>query len=162
VSESTDVEEVQRVVRRWARAFSSGDAAGAAAVWDADYGAALYQAEEFEAPFRGVDSVRAYYEAMTNIVSGFRDLDVHDLEADVLGDVAWCFLRGSATFDVAGRDEPLHGQTRQTFLLRRTADGWKVIHYHESRETPAIRGFFAAAWPGSEQPAGADRQQTSD
>jgi ketosteroid isomerase-like protein len=30
--------------------------------------------------------------------------------------------------------ESVDGQIRQSFFLRKRADGWKIVHYHESRQ----------------------------
>ena len=146
-SVEADREAVKKVVRRWARAFSSGDADAVLAVWDRAYPMIRHQAEEFPDPLRGWDELSHYNRTMVRLASGFRDQSVLDLEADVIGDMAWCYLRGTITFDVETMSKPITGVARQTFILHRTADGWKVIHYHESRETPGLREPLLAAHP---------------
>ena len=81
------------------------------------------------------------------LASNLRDQSVKEFEADVIGDMAWVFLRGTITFDIPGLSEPVSGLARQTFILRKTPDGWKVIHYHESRETPGLRTPLLEAHP---------------
>jgi ketosteroid isomerase-like protein len=147
----TDREAVKKVVRRWARAFSSNNADAVLAVWDRDYPLIRHQAEEFPDPLRGWDELVHYNRVMAGLASGFRDLSVLDLDADVIGDMAWCYLRGTVTFDIPTLSTPITGATRQTFILHRTGDGWKVIHYHESRETPGLREALLAAHPRSEE-----------
>lgn len=134
-----DREAVKKVVRRWARAFSSKDAEGVLSVWDRDYPLIRHQAEEFPDPLRGWDELVHYNTAMAQMASNHRDLSVTDFDADVIGDAAWVYLRGTITFDIPTMSKPITGEARQTFILRRTETGWKVVHYHESRETPGLR-----------------------
>lgn len=151
-----DVAAVKKVIRRWARSFSANDADAVLGVWDETYPKILHQAEEFPSPIRGFDELTHYNRVMARLASDMRDQSVLDLEADVIGDAAWCYLRGTITFDVPGLDEPIHGTARQTFILRRRDGEWKVVHYHESRETPGLRAAFAEAHPRRHELAGDD------
>lgn len=144
---TTDRDEIVSTIKRWARAFSAGDAETIMSLWDRSYPELIHQAEEFPDPLRGWDEIERYNHAMAKNASGHRDHGVHDLVADVLGDVAWCYLRGSITFDWPGLDKPIAGQARQLFLLRRRPNGWKFIQYHESRETPGLREPLRIAHP---------------
>jgi uncharacterized protein (TIGR02246 family) len=149
--EKSDVEQVGSLVRRWARAFSSNDAETIMALWDEDYRHSLHQAEEFPDPMRGREEIRAYNENMASQAKNFRDPSVTDFLVDVIGDTAWCYLRGDITFDLPELDKPIKGQARQTFLLRRTPAGWRIIHYHESRETPGLRDPLREIHPAPER-----------
>lgn len=142
-----DIDAVKRVVRRWARSFSNLDADGVLAVWDPSYPKILHQAEEFPDPIRGWDELQHYNRTMMSIASNLRDQSLQDLEADVEGNVGWVYIRGTITFDIPGMPFPIAGQTRQTFILHRVNGDWKVIHYHESRETPELRQYLADAHP---------------
>lgn len=147
----TDLEvergEVKRVVRRWARAFAVNDATSVLDQFDRDYPELLYQAEEFPAPLRGWDDLSHYYRRMFELAVDMRDHELDEFEADVLGDIAWCYLRGSVTFDIAGSQTSVSGNARQSFLLRRRNGEWKIIHYHESRETEGLREPLTSAHP---------------
>src|SRR6202034_1871339 len=134
-----EVEAIKKVVRRWARAFSSLDAETILSLWDPTYSKIMHQAEEFPDPIRGFDELSHYNRTMMTLASNLRDQSLIDLDADVIGDLGWCYLRGTITFDIPGMKESLRGQARQTFILRKTPAGWKIIHYHESRETPGLR-----------------------
>lgn len=140
-------EAVKKVVRRWARAFGSNDADAVLAVWDESYPFILHQAEEFPDPIRGFDELTHYNRTMARLASNMRDHALVDLEADVIGDAAWCYLRGSVTFDIPTMSEPISGEARQTFILRKRDGEWKVIHYHESRETTGLREPLLEAHP---------------
>lgn len=148
---NAEIDAVKKVVRRWARAFSALDAETILSLWDSKYPKILHQAEEFPDPVRGWQELTHYNRTMMQIASNLRDQSVLDLEADVIGDMAWVYLRGTITFDVQGMDKPITGQARQTFILRKTSDGWKFIHYHESRETPGLREPLLRAHPRPEE-----------
>jgi ketosteroid isomerase-like protein len=92
-----------------------------------------------------------YNNTMMRLASNLRDQSVLDFDADVIGDVGWVYLRGTITFDIPGLEGPISGQARQTFILRRTEAGWKVIHYHESRETPGLREPLLEAHPRADE-----------
>lgn len=146
-----EVEAVKKIVRRWARAFSALDAETILSLWDSSYPKIMHQAEEFPDPIRGFDELSHYNRTMMTLASNLRDQSLIDLEADVIGDMGWCYLRGTITFDIPGMKESLRGQARQTFILRKAADGWKIIHYHESRETPGLREPLLKAHPRPEE-----------
>ncbi len=149
-----DVEEeraaVKKVIRRWARAFSSKDVDLVLQTWDRDYPHIIYQAEEFPDPLRGWAELEHYYREIAKLAQNFRDQSVVDFDVDVIGDVAWCYLRGTITFDILGSDQIVSGPVRQIFLLRKTAGGWKIIQYHDSREVPELRQPLLAAHPRAE------------
>jgi ketosteroid isomerase-like protein len=138
---------VKKVIRRWARAFGNKDVEAVLGTWDCDYPNILYQAEEFPDPLRGWAEVEHYYREIAKLAQNFRDQSVIDFEVDVIGDVAWCYLRGTTTFDILGSDKIVSGLVRQIFLLRKTAGGWKIIQYHDSREVPELRQPLLTAHP---------------
>ena len=82
---------------------------------------------------------------MTLMCSNMRDAKLLELTADVLGDVAWRYMRGRVTFDHEAMAEPISGETRQTFVLRLVGDDWKVIRHHESRLIEEPDGISAQA-----------------
>lgn len=142
-----DVDDVKNVIKRWANAFGRNDAEAILDLWDEGYSPLMYQAEEFPDPLRGYEELKHYMTAMMDTAENIRGQALADLEADVMGDVAWCYIRGSITFDIPGLDQPIDGEARQTFVLRRTDGGWKIVHYHESRETPGLRDPLSSVHP---------------
>ncbi len=143
----SDRDAVGRVIRRWGRAFSTVDSDALIALWDETYPDIIYQAEEFPDPFRGFDQVKYYYGQIPTFAHNIRDQSLVDLDIDVLGDVAWVYLRGTVTFDIPGKPEPISGEARQSFILRKVGGEWKIIHYHESRETPDLAQYLQHAHP---------------
>lgn len=150
--------EVISAVKRWARAFGKGDADGIMAMWDRDYPELIHQAEEYPDPLRGWDEIEYYNRQFVQNASGHRDPGVADFLADVIGDVAWCYLRGSITFDWASLNKPIQGQVSQLFILRRRDGEWRIIQYHEGRETPGLRDAFRVAHPNPDRMTEAEPQ----
>jgi ketosteroid isomerase-like protein len=142
-----EIDAVKKVIRRWARAFANKDLPAVFEAWDQDYPNIIYQAEEYPDPLRGWAEVDHYYRGIAKLAQNFRDQSVVDFDVDVIGDVAWCYLRGTTTFDILGSEQIVTGLVRQVFLLRKTAGGWKIIQYHDSREVPELREPLLAAHP---------------
>lgn len=158
-NDDSEIDAVKKVIRRWARSFSNLDAEGVLSAWDSSYPKIMHQAEEFPDPIRGWDELVHYNRAMMSTASNIRGQSLADLEADVMGDVAWCYLRGGITFDIPGMHESLSGETRQTFILHKVDGAWKLIHYHESRETPELRQYLYNAHPRGEQLRESDEKE---
>jgi len=62
---------------------------------------------------------------------------VDDLRVDLLGDVAVAsfYLSYSGMFvnDYSFEGSPVHARSRATMVLKRTPEGWKMVHEHFSR-----------------------------
>jgi len=58
--------------------------------------------------------------------------DVSDLKIDVFGEVAVMTYYGRVSREVDG--EAVRYSWRQTLVFLKTADGWKIIHEHQSRK----------------------------
>lgn len=143
-------DQVRKTIKRWAKAFGTKDLAGILAEWDLDYPHIVYQAEEYPDPLRGAKEIEFYYRGITQLAQNLRGQSVIDFDVDVIGEVAWCYLRGTITFDILNSEQKVSGEVRQTFLLRKTERGWKIIQYHDSRETPDLRRPLLSAHPRSE------------
>lgn len=139
-SDVTPEREVQRVIARFGRAFSAPavDVQGLVDLWDAEYPSPVYQPEELVTPARTWDEVRGYFERLPAQITGMSDIRPLDVRVDVFGDVAYAYARTWGSLGVVKRDEPLEGEVRQTFVMRRRDGAWRIIHYHESRLTPGL------------------------
>jgi ketosteroid isomerase-like protein len=51
-----------------------------------------------------------------------------------LDDAAIVYALVHLGFDLEGVEEPMEGDVRFTYGLRRTAEGWRLFHAHESRQ----------------------------
>jgi ketosteroid isomerase-like protein len=137
---SDGVRDVRRVIGRFGRAFSAPavDVAELIALWDVEYPDPIYQPEELEAPLRSWPDLRAYFESLPTQITGVSDIHPLDMRVDVVGDVAYAYTRTSGSLGLVRRDEPLEGEVRQTFVMRRRDAEWRLVHHHESRMTPGL------------------------
>lgn len=128
------------VIRRFAKAFATHDTDAFMSVWDHEYGDRIvYQPEEIGTDVRGLDGIRAYFEHVPQVVRELRDIKTIDFRVEVLDeDYALVHNRFWCRLALQKRPFVYDGQVRQTFVLRKRADEWLVIHYHESRQSPGF------------------------
>jgi ketosteroid isomerase-like protein len=132
--------EVRDVLARFGRAFSAPavDVQGLIALWDSEYPDPIYQPEELEAPLRSWPEVRAYFEELPTVITGVSGIRPLDVRVDVFGAFAYGYVRAWSSLGVIRRAEPLDGEVRQTFVMRRRDGRWRLFHYHESRLTAGL------------------------
>jgi ketosteroid isomerase-like protein len=91
-------------------------------------------------PYGDADGVRAWLSTFDGPVV----LHHRDLSVAVADDVAFAHTLTSMTATPAGSPESFTFWFRSTFGLRRTAEGWRIVHQHDS--TPFhMDGSFRAA-----------------
>lgn len=117
--------DAAKVVEAFKAAISSGDTAGAAALLADDVG--VFEAgyvERSKAEFAG-EHLAADIE-YSKAVKG----EVTRQTGEASGDLAWIASEGRST----GRykDKDVNRITTETMVLRRQADGWRIVHIHWS------------------------------
>jgi ketosteroid isomerase-like protein len=123
-----------RVLRTFSSAFQTFDTDSFMSTWDEQAPAIVYQPEELRHAIHSLTELRAYFEHLPEVVRAMHDVKVIDFRLDVDGDVATVFVRFWCRIAFAQVPEVSDGQIRQSFVLRRRAAGWKLVHYHESRQ----------------------------
>ena len=136
-------EEVRRAVAEFSRAFAAADAERLAAMWDDEYPHPVCQPEETLEPYLTQESLRSYIDHIPKVIKGVTGVRPIDFRVDVLGDIAVAYARAEATLEFVRDGGRLEGEVRQSFVLRRRDDGWRLIHYHESRLTPGLEEYVA-------------------
>ncbi len=126
-----DFQQMAAVIEQYRRGFATLDVERLKAIWDKEYDAIIYIAQEKAQPVRGWAGVERYYEGVAGLLERVRVMTVSDLSADVLDDVAYAYCVFHFEGEMKGRSHVADG--RVTFILRRKGGAWKVIHYHESR-----------------------------
>ena len=58
--------------------------------------------------------------------------DLVDVQIDVLGDVAIAFFTSRSSVKLKGRPTRYEPVGHVSMIFRRTSEGWRVIHFHES------------------------------
>jgi uncharacterized protein (TIGR02246 family) len=137
---SPEEQAVVAVIRRFAKAFSAHDTDAFMSVWDHEYGDRIvYQPEEIGTDVKGLDGIKAYFEHVPHVVRALRDVKTIEFRVELLdGDYALVHNRFRCRLALQKRPFTYDGQVRQSFVLRKRDDEWKVIHYHESRQSPGF------------------------
>ena len=101
-------------------------------LWDPDEPAPVYVAEELRHPLVGWEAFDEYWTRLSGRLRHVR-YEISELHAWAVGDelaavvfvIAW-------TLHPVELTEPSRGESRATALLRRTAQGWRFIHWMEA------------------------------
>lgn len=132
-----DVEaEVRAVIHATAEAWNSQDFACVLALWDPDEPTPFYLAEEQPDWFIGWEKLRAYLDppkpspAVQGIREEMRDIHVKRIGPDLAIAAWWMHFE----MKIIGRP-PIGEDVRVSAVLRRTAAGWRYIHWAESPMT---------------------------
>ena len=130
--------EIMKTLRRFSRGITTFDPDLVLSALDPDDGLLTYQPEERPDALQRRADIARYIKALNQVIGGFDDTKVVETRTDIVTDDAahvyvrfWCRIHR-----IDG--QPLDGQVRQTFMLRRHTDGWFVRHYHESRQIPGF------------------------
>jgi ketosteroid isomerase-like protein len=103
-------------------------------LWDGTDEHLVYQPEEYARACRTWDEVVAYWSHIPEVLDGIREWREIRSDVAVIGDVALVYSTVATSFQIKGLDEPFDGEVRFTFGLRRTDEGWRFFHCHESRQ----------------------------
>jgi ketosteroid isomerase-like protein len=130
---TADETDVRAVCEAFGRAMQAMDFGALDSLWDRDYEHFLYQPEEFERPCRSWDEFISYLDYIPGVVTS---VSWQETEADVavVGDAAIVFALVRLGFELKDAEEPMEGDVRFTYGLRRTPEGWRLFHAHESRQ----------------------------
>ena len=77
------------------------------------------------------DLVEHHVEPEGDVLDGL-DLRFSNIETHVEGDFAWALADVEVRAAVKKDGRQIHNRGHETFLFRRTVDGWKVVHTHSS------------------------------
>jgi ketosteroid isomerase-like protein len=132
---TAEEQDVKAVCDAFRQAMQAMDFDALAGLWDRDHEHFVYQPEEFERPCRSWDEFRAYLDYIPGAVESVPEWREIETDVAVVGDAAIVFTRVHVAFDLKGVEELFEGDSRFTLGLRRTPDGWRLIHGHESRPT---------------------------
>jgi ketosteroid isomerase-like protein len=129
-----DESQIGELVEEYRAGFASSDRQRLRAIWDRDHDGLIYVALEVAEPMYGWPAIAAYYDRLPSTHPADRVLEmrIEHPAINVLGDVATVFCRFHFVGEIAGQDDPFVADGRVTFVCRRCADGWAVVHYHES------------------------------
>jgi len=128
-----DETAVRAASTAFAQAMQAMDPEAMKDLWDDGYEHLVYQPEEIEAALTTWDAIVDYWSQLPGFVDRIEGRE-YSSHVAVLGDVALVYWRGHTTVEFKGSSESLAGDSRLSAALRRTDDGWRFIHWHESRQ----------------------------
>ena len=132
-----------KTIGSFTRAFESADAEAMAAAWDDrhigsdDETGLVYQAEERLSPLFTIDEIKQYATDIPNVLSRLEDVCLLDKKVWSAGDFAYAYIRFWCRA-VMSSGTAVDGQIRQTLILRKQEEQWRIVHYHESRQSPGF------------------------
>jgi len=126
-------QEVQAKVDEWLGCIENLDFERMPKVWDMDFVGLVYQPEEYEEPWTTGEELLKYWANVPTIIENVPAWHATRHEITVIGDVAVVFSILETSIKIKEVPKKFEGPVRLSMALRRTDDGWKLIHYHESR-----------------------------
>ena len=125
-----DVQQIEEVIQQWMAALNACDTEAVKKVWDESYDSLIYIAEENNDALYGWEGVEGYYNGLEDVSSANWEID--NVKIDVMGDMAWVYLTYVVEAHINSFNRTMVFPGRNTFILRKNACAWKIIHYHES------------------------------
>jgi uncharacterized protein (TIGR02246 family) len=123
---------IQELFRRHDERWEALDFVGVAALWDTDDAAASYIGEEYQKPVTGWVELHRHWARLGARLSEAR-MESTVVHVNVLApDLALGILR--CRWQLVGVESPTRheGNSWVTAVLRRRADGWRLVHYAEA------------------------------
>lgn len=128
-----DRDAVLAVIAAFESCFTKGDIEGLKALWDPADETPFYIAEEVEHPLIGQAAIEAYWQEQRSALAAIslRSWDHH--VKMITDDVAVCLFRLHWNAAQNGfKAHPIGGDVKVSALFKRTAEGWRFVHYAES------------------------------
>jgi ketosteroid isomerase-like protein len=126
-------DEVRAACAAWIAGVRALDFDAMEGLWDAEFDGLVYQPEEYDSPFTRWEEILAYWRNVPAVVESipeWREIDGH---IAIIGEVAVVYSKLMTSIRIRDVAKPFDGELRCSLALRRTASGWGLIHYHESR-----------------------------
>jgi len=123
-------QEINAMVEKWRAATSAIDVRTLKGLWDQKDPSLVYIAEENDKALMGWPAISNYYDSFSSMANA--DWKYSDLVVDVAGDVAYAFCYSLGRADIKPEKRRFEYDMRITFVFRKAAGQWKIIHFHES------------------------------
>lgn len=124
-----DKAKIEKRLDQFATGWRKADADMLKGIWDAEYPHGSYIASEKESVLCGYGAIAEYYDealAMFPITS----MKISNVMISEIGDAAHAYCNIAIGFKVNNQEHLVY--PRATLVLRKRADQWWVVHYHES------------------------------
>ena len=126
---ATNSSQIVEVLQRFAAGWRSAEVSLLQGLWDHENTSNSYIASEREQALFGPPAIDHYY-VETLAAFPITSMEIGNIHIDLLGEVAHAFCDITIGWKWKGEDRL--SSPRATFVLRRRAGAWYLIHYHES------------------------------
>jgi ketosteroid isomerase-like protein len=103
-----------------------------ASVWDRQHEPLVYIAQEKDEPIHGWAAIQLYLAGLPEHLDRVLSKELEDVKIDVLGDTAIVFFTSRSSVKLKGRPTKYDPIGHVSMIFRRTSEGWRAIHFHES------------------------------
>jgi ketosteroid isomerase-like protein len=124
------MDDIDRLIAAYRKGFATLDAGPLGSVWDDNE--ILYSPAELADPITSKSELDAYYRHIAELFDSVEAMELSGVRRDRLGTdaaVAYFRFRFRARFATGA---PHTAEGRATIVFRRTKNGWRGVHYHES------------------------------
>lgn len=129
-----DTAEIGAMLQRWIEAFCVVDSETMTSFWPQDYPDIVYQSEENARALSSYQEIKAYWhEQVPPTLESIAKVEDTDIRIHLHGDIATVYLSALASAKFPGSEHLYVAPFRASIVMRRFDDGWKFVHYHESR-----------------------------
>jgi ketosteroid isomerase-like protein len=131
----TNNDDITSMLQSWIGAFCTVDSATMLTFWPQDYVDIVYQSEENARVLTTYAEIKTYWEEQIPAsLEGIAKIEDTDIRIHVHGgDIATVYLSALASAKFPGSEHLYVAPFRASIVLRRFSEGWKFVHYHESR-----------------------------
>jgi ketosteroid isomerase-like protein len=124
--------EIADLIEIYHLGFLQLDPKRLASIWDQQHIPLIYVAMEKSGPIQGWPAIEQYYKKLPEHLEEMVAKKIDSIRIDPLGDTAVAFFKFPSTVRLKGHKGLYRPGGRVTMVFRRTPEGWRVIHYHES------------------------------
>ena len=147
--EDESKQAVLAVIESYRLAFLQLDPEQLASVWDREHEPLVYVAQEKEEPIRGWPAIERYLAALPEHLDEVLAKELDDVQIDVLDDTALAFFTSRSRVKLKGHPTTYEPLGHVSMIFRRTSQGWRAIHFHESARSAQAAQVAASSTPRS-------------
>jgi ketosteroid isomerase-like protein len=123
---------VAAVIETYRQGFLRLDPLKLVSIWDREHEPLVYVAQEKDEPIHGWAAIERYLAALPEHLEEVSAKDLDSVQIDVLGDTTVAFFTSRSSVKLKGRSAKYEPIGHVSMILRRTPEGWRVVHFHES------------------------------
>jgi ketosteroid isomerase-like protein len=127
-----DEKAISDLIETYRQGFLALDPAQLGSIWDKSHDPLIYIAQEKGEPIYGWPAIERYLAELPEHLEYISAMELDGISIDLLGDSAAVYFRFRAKGKLNKQEGSHEPVGRVTMIFRRTPNGWRAIHYHES------------------------------